>query len=88
MRARLIGAVALLLSGAAGAAPPDRQLSVTIYSDDLALVQDHRPVTLAGGRQRIEFEDVSARIRPETVSLTAAGLSIVEQNFDFDLLTP
>jgi hypothetical protein len=31
---------------------------------------------------------VSAQIRPETVSLSAADISIVEQNFDFDLLTP
>ena len=43
---------------------------------------------MKGGRQRIEFEGVSAQIRPETVSLAAADISIVEQNFDFDLLTP
>src|ERR1700724_3722674 len=66
----------------------DRTLSVTIYADDLALVQDRRDVDVKGGRQRIEFEDVSAQIRPETASLTAGDISIVEQNFDFDLLTP
>ncbi len=43
---------------------------------------------MKGGRQRIEFEGVSAEIRPETVSLAAGDISIVEQNFDFDLLTP
>ena len=68
--------------------PPSASLSVTIYADDLALVQDRRDIELKGGRQRIEFQDVSAQIRPETVSLTAADISIVEQNFDFDLLTP
>ena len=66
----------------------DRTLSVTIYADDLALVTDHRDIDVKGGRQRIEFQDVSAQIRPETVSLTAADIGIVEQNFDFDLLTP
>ena len=66
----------------------DRSLSVTIYSDDLALVQDRRDIDVKGGRQRIEFQDVSAQIRPETVSLTASDIGIVEQNFDFDLLTP
>ena len=40
----------------------------------------------AAGRQ--DFPDVSAQIRPETVTLSGAGLGIVEQNFDFDLLTP
>jgi hypothetical protein len=74
-------------SGAALAADPD--LAVTIYTSDLALIQDHRTLDLAGGRQRIEFQNVSARIRPETVSLSAGNaLSIVEQNFDYDLLTP
>jgi hypothetical protein len=66
----------------------ERSLSVTIYTDDLALVQDRRDIEIKGGRQRIEFQDVSAQIRPETVSLTAADIGIVEQNFDFDLLTP
>ena len=66
----------------------DRTLSVTIYADDLALITDHRDIDVKGGRQRIEFQDVSAQIRPETVSLSAADIGIVEQNFDFDLLTP
>lgn len=86
----LIGSigVALGLIGAAPLAAAPRELAVTIYANDLALVQDHRTVDLKGGRQRLEFQDVSAQIRPETVSLAAADLTIVEQNFDFDLLTP
>jgi hypothetical protein len=43
--------------------------SLTIYADNLALVQDHRTIDVTGGRQRIEFQNVSAQIRPETVSL-------------------
>jgi hypothetical protein len=88
MRVRLlcIGWVAWLLVNPAEAA--DRALSVTIYNDNLALVQDRRDIEVKDGRQRIEFQDVSAEIRPETVSLSAADISIVEQNFDFDLLTP
>jgi hypothetical protein len=77
---------ASLLAGPVIAA--DKVLSVTIYTDDLALVQDRRDIDIKSGRQRIEFPDVSAQIRPETVSLTAGDISIVEQNFDFDLLTP
>jgi len=82
-----IGWVLCLLAGAPAMAA-DRTLSVTIYADDLALVQDRRDIEVKGGRQRIEFQDVSAQIRPETASLTAGDISIVEQNFDFDLLTP
>src|SRR3984957_11765824 len=78
----------LCLSAGAPAIAADRTLSVTIYADDLALVQDRRDIEIKGGRQRLEFQDVSAQIRPETASLTAVDISIVEQNFDFDLLTP
>ena len=63
-------------------------VSVTIYNGNLALVQDVRQLNIAAGRSRITFPDVSAQIRPETLSFSAPGTSIVEQNFDFDLLTP
>lgn len=63
-------------------------LSVTIYNNDLALIQDTRQLALPRGRSRQEFADVSAQIRPETVTLTAANAGIVEQNFDYDLLSP
>lgn len=63
-------------------------VSVTIYNNGQALVQDIRQLRIAQGRSRIEFPDVSAQIRPETLSFNAAGAGIVEQNFDFDLLTP
>src|SRR3546814_13525323 len=77
----------LLLTGTAVLAQ-DRDLAVTIYSGDLALAQDTRSMAIGQGRQKLEFPDVSAQIRPETVQLTAADTGIVEQNFDFDLLTP
>jgi hypothetical protein len=84
-------ASAALSAGAAAAQSTSAEgpgLAVTIYADNLALVQDARTLDITGGRQRIEFKGVSAQIRPETVSLSADGLSVVEQNFDYDLLTP
>ena len=63
-------------------------LSVTIYNSGLALVQDVRQLNIPAGRSTISFPDVSAMIRPETLSFNAANTAIVEQNFDFDLLTP
>jgi len=71
---------------AAQAAPAN--LAVTIYNDDLALVQDTRNLDLRAGRTRQEFPGVSGRISPETVTLSGADVGIVEQNFDFDLLSP
>ena len=85
--------LALLGAGCLGslastARTAERSVALTIYNNDLALVQDRRDIEVKEGRQRLEFEDVSAQIRPETVTLTAADIAIVEQNFDFDLLTP
>jgi hypothetical protein len=63
-------------------------VAVTIYNNDVALIQDRRELALPGGRSRQDFPDVSAMIRPETVTLGGSGLGVIEQNFDFDLLTP
>jgi len=69
-----------------------QEVAVTIYNDNLALVKDQRKIKLKTGTNSLALRDVSAQIRPETAllrSLTApAGLSVMEQNFDFDLLTP
>ncbi|MFC0350144.1 DUF4139 domain-containing protein [Undibacterium danionis] len=69
-----------------------REVAVTIYNENLALVKDTRKLTLKRGVASLAFRDVSARMRPETAllrSISAPGsLSVQEQNFDFDLLTP
>jgi hypothetical protein len=69
-----------------------RSVAVTIYNENLALVKDQRKIAFASGQNALAFRDVSARMRPETAllrSLTSPGkLSVIEQNFDFDLLTP
>jgi hypothetical protein len=64
------------------------EVAVTIYNNGHALVQDRRQLDVPAGRSRQEFPDVSAQIRPQTVTLTGPGIGIVEQNFDFDLLSP
>ena len=63
-------------------------VAVTIYANDVALVQDTRQMALPAGISRQEFPDVSSQIRPATVRLSAAGTEIVEQNYDYDLLSP
>jgi len=101
---RLAGTIAagtmamVALLGAAGgpglaqtaATEPSAQgdVAVTIYSNGVALVQDTRRLTLPSGVSRQEFPDVSSQIRPETVRLSADDTTIVEQNYDYDLLSP
>ena len=69
-----------------------QEVAVTIYNENLALVKDQRKLQLKRGASSLAFRDVSARMRPETAlfrSITAPGsISVLEQNFDFDLLTP
>jgi len=82
-----------LAPGVALAAPAEGQsaqgdVSVTIYANNQALVQDVRSITFKGGREKIEFRNVSAQIRPETASLVATDAQVIEQNFDYDLLSP
>ncbi len=72
---------------AADADKPDKSLTLTIYNKNIALIEHERPIS-ASGRQRIEFKGVSAQIVPETVSFVATGIDLIEQNFDYDLLTP
>jgi hypothetical protein len=66
----------------------DTRLALTIYNSDLALVEHVRPLTVAAGRHRLEFQGVSAQILSQTVSFASSGLTVIEQNFDYDLLTP
>lgn len=82
----VLGAAVLAAPVAAQNAQGD--IAVTIYNNGLALVQDARTLSVSTGRSRQEFPDVSAQIRPETVTLSGPGIAIVEQNFDYDLLSP
>lgn len=69
-----------------------QQLALTIYNQDLALIKDSRRVVLEHGENALAWRDVSARIRPETALLRnpsqPGSFRLIEQNFDFDLLTP
>ncbi len=94
MKSRLFWTGAMLPAAAlAQSAPPPTQssgqgdLHVTIYTEQ-ALIEDSRILDLPLGTVRQEFKDVSAAIRPETVTLEGEGIEIAEQNFDYDLLSP
>lgn len=75
-----------------GSTAADREATaITVYNDDLALVKERRRIDLPAGLTRLSLREVAAQMRPETALLRAASgapLHLVEQNFDFDLLTP
>jgi hypothetical protein len=89
-------------SGQADAQPADgavtttlsdqSDLAVTVYNSSLALVRDVRQLNLASGESRLRFMDIAASINPAAVhfrSMTEPSkLSVLEQNYEYDLLDP
>lgn len=68
-----------------------KEVAVTIYNENLALVKDKRTLTLPTGENTLAFRQVSGRMLPETALLQSTSrqnIEVIEQNFDFDLLTP
>jgi len=67
-----------------------RAVGLTIYNSNLALVRDRRQVTLPAGESQLALRDVSATMQAETALLlsSSGSVSVLEQNFNYDLLTP
>jgi hypothetical protein len=97
--AALLAVAVLSPGGSATAAPPlaitresQRDLMVTIYNGNLGLVKDTRETRLPTGMSEVQFADVAAQIDPTSVHLKSltdpAGLRILEQNYEYDLLSP
>jgi len=67
-------------------------VGITIYNSELALVRDRRRLAIPHGESRLALRDVSAKIQSETALLQSVGnpsrLSVFEQNFNYDLLSP
>ena len=68
------------------------ELSLTVYNSDIALVRDVRNLQLARGVANLRFMDIAATVNPATVhfrSLTEPQqVSVLEQNYEYDLLEP
>jgi hypothetical protein len=100
--AKICTLLLLLLSVASLAAAQTRELTttardrqsvnVTVYNSNIGLVRETRRLTLPNGTIALRFSDVAAQIMPQTVhlnSITSPGsLSILEQNYQYDLLNP
>ena len=68
------------------------EVSITVYNSDIALVRDVRNLQLARGIGNLRFMDIAATVNPATVhfrSLTEPSqVSVLEQNYEYDLLDP
>lgn len=65
---------------------------LTIYNQNFGLVKDVRQVALKKGANTLIIDDVAALIQPETVHFVSLGnpaaVTILEQNYQYDLLDP
>lgn len=82
----LFNTQAVLSSEEKSTAEHQQALNLTIYNGGRALVRDLREFTLSKPTSSIAFMDVAQNIMPQTVAIK--GLDVLEQNYDFDLLSP
>jgi len=63
-------------------------VSLTIYNDNFGLVKQIRNIEFSEGIGEVRFDDVASRIDPTSVhiSLKNPGVSILEQNYQYDLV--
>jgi hypothetical protein len=100
MKTRVLALLLLIVFVAAQAASAatlavtrevQKDVMVTIYNGNLGLVKDVREVRFPLGMTEAQFMDVAAQIDPTTVHLRSltdpAGLRILEQNYEYDLLS-
>ena len=67
-------------------------LAVTVYNSDIALVRDVRSLQFPRGTFDLRFMDIAATVNPATVHFRSlsepARVSVLEQNYEYDLLEP
>ena len=89
VESRLAGiGLGVLMATSASAA--DRDLRLTVYNDNLGLINDIRTLEIGKGRSTIELVDVPALIDPTSVHLVPreGNIQVLEQNFQYDLAGP
>ena len=64
------------------------QTALSIYNNNLGFVKDTRKAILSEGKSTIAFEGVSEKMKAETAMLNGSGISVLEQNYDYAVLTP
>ena len=92
LAALMLSTGALAQTTASSTEKDQKDLAVTVYNSNIALVRDVRQVSLPPGTVDLRFMDIAAAVNPATVhivSLTAPKeLTVLEQNYEYDLLSP
>ncbi len=68
-----------------------QSVAVTVYNDGRGLIREERMLDLPAGISAVRFMDVAEKIEAHTVRvavLDGPGATVLEQNYEFDLLSP
>jgi len=68
----------------------DRELALTVYNQDFAVIKDTRTFQTPEGAGPLTFTDVAAKMDPTSVQITNAGnpkFTVREQNFENNLVS-
>jgi hypothetical protein len=100
-RARLLILAMVLAEGLGGAfaqttvtstEQDQKELAVTVYNSNVALVRDVRQVRLSNGSVDLRYMDIAAQVNPATVHIVSLTdpkqLNVLEQDYEYDLLSP
>ena len=86
----LLLAALLLIPVTSAQDSAEEGVSVTIYNQGTALVQDRRSFDFDSGMTTLDFTDVAASIDPTSVSFVSLtdpeGTIVLEQNYVYDLV--
>ena len=86
----VLGAAPLGATDLESSAEKRKDVSLTIYNQDLCLIREQRSIPTGSGVFRLRYADVTSGIDPTTVHLQPLGsgkLEILEQNYEFDLIS-
>jgi hypothetical protein len=68
-----------------------KEIALTVYNQNFALVRDVRLLDLRDGINRLRFSEIASQIDPASVLFKSlsdpSGPAIIEQNFEYDLMS-
>lgn len=64
----------------------NKNLALSIYNGNLALIKDTRPAHLENGVNEVIFDGVSRDIQSETAIIYGQGIKVLEQNYSYNLI--
>ncbi len=63
------------------------EVAITVYNDGFGLVKEERTIDVEKGISSFDYSPVPSGIFPQTVHLKGSGIAVLEQNYEYDLVS-